>query len=203
MKKSSTEDTSDYVRLRADLRADICRHCPHYGTDFGEAPCASCKAHMLVERPTCRSKCIGGPRPCTWLSCQYHLGIMVGRGIMTIREVPDWMDRDTCALDLADQGEMTLAEIAQYYQCTRERIRQIVAIGLTSARTRVRADCFPEVTVTIEDLNELEDMKDRRENRIWRTACGDDELDWGLGRFYADVIKAAKKIKKRAEKNDK
>lgn len=61
------------------------------------------------ERPRTRAACVNGPRPCPWVSCRHHL------------EHED----ESCSLDVADQGEHTLAEVGELLGLTRERIRQI------------------------------------------------------------------------------
>ena len=79
-------------------------------------------------RPKNRDQCRGGVRPCPFVSCRYHLYLDVkSRGAIILnfpgREV--WELEETCALDLADQGGMTLEEVASFFELTRERIRQI------------------------------------------------------------------------------
>ncbi len=67
-----------------------------------------------AQRPTVRGDCLPGghneQRPCRWRECRYHL-----------------LDatKETCALDVADLGGVTLDEIGTLFGLTRERIRQI------------------------------------------------------------------------------
>jgi hypothetical protein len=84
---------------------------------------------LPVLRPETRGDCVDGPRPCPFVSCQYNLYLDVDPATGTIKiNFPD-LDIDeipaTCALDLADEGEHTLEQIAAVTNVTRERIRQI------------------------------------------------------------------------------
>jgi Sigma-70, region 4 len=66
------------------------------------------------EPPRTRGDCIGGPRPCPW-ACRHNLTVERG-----------WRPgRPSCALDVADQGGLTLAQIGELLGVSRERIRQI------------------------------------------------------------------------------
>jgi hypothetical protein len=84
-------------------------------------------------RPTTRRQCVGGARPCPWVSCQYHLYLEVDRtGTLvlnhpgaTLEDLPD-----TCALDVADRGEATLQEAGEALGVTRERVRQIETVAM-------------------------------------------------------------------------
>lgn len=79
------------------------------------------EAEGEAARPATRGECAGGPRPCPWVACRWHLSIPRGRA-------PTSLDV-TCALDVADDGPSTLDEIASALGLTRERIRQFVARG--------------------------------------------------------------------------
>lgn len=100
-----------------------------------------------MRRPRTRGECVGGPRPCPWVGCRYHLYLDVdpytGRlkinfpGLSPL-EIP-W----TCALDVAEYwilphscaiedrhprviGEgNTLELVGLAIHLTRERVRQI------------------------------------------------------------------------------
>ena len=81
-----------------------------------------------MDRPTNRSQCRNGPRPCPWVSCRYHLYLDVNRSGRTIKincDVPPWKMPETCALDIADRGPNTLATIGILLNVSREMIRQI------------------------------------------------------------------------------
>lgn len=84
------------------------------------------------ERPKTRGDCAGGERPCPWVSCRYHLYLDAkARSIQFNHPDVDEGDLDrlveTCALDVADRGGVTLEVIARLLNLTRERVRQIEA----------------------------------------------------------------------------
>ncbi len=85
-------------------------------------------------RPTARSQCVDMERPCPFVSCKYHLYIDVHpvRGSIKINfpDVEVWEMTDTCALDIADRGGITLEEVGEIMNLTRERVRQLETQGL-------------------------------------------------------------------------
>lgn len=102
------------------------------------------------QRPKTRGDCVGGQRPCPWVSCLYNLyldekqsGSTSGQAIvlnfpeLQPHEVPP--DR-SCALDIADQGGMTLEEVALITNLTRERIRQVQDHAVSVLRKTARGD---------------------------------------------------------------
>lgn len=95
-------------------------------------------------RPTCRSQCRGGPRPCPWASCRYHLAVDVSRTGLLTATAPD-VDvttmTATCALDVADRGPRTLEEIGVLLSLTRERARQIEVVAMERVRPRMMEVC--------------------------------------------------------------
>jgi hypothetical protein len=87
----------------------------------------------VSNRPLTRGECIDGPRPCPWVSCQYHLYLDVtdkGSLKLNFPDLEVWELPATCALDMAELGPMTLEETGYYMNMTRERIRQIETIAL-------------------------------------------------------------------------
>lgn len=85
-------------------------------------------------RPQTRGDCADMERPCPFVSCKYHLYIDVHpvRGSIKIN-FPDlevWEMTDTCALDIADRGGITLEEVGEIMNLTRERVRQVETQGL-------------------------------------------------------------------------
>jgi hypothetical protein len=76
---------------------------------------------LLSQRPRTRADCEAGPRPCPWTTCRYHLA-------------PEGATAESCALDVAARGGLTLEEIGNLLGVTDERIRQIIAAGLRQLR---------------------------------------------------------------------
>lgn len=92
----------------------------------------------LQRRPRTRGDCVDGPRPCPYLGCKYHLALDVSPAGSLFDNFPN-RDLDeleeTCALDVADRGGVTLERIGELLNVTRERIRQIEARVLRRAGT--------------------------------------------------------------------
>lgn len=99
-------------------------------------------AEMIEEaeraRPKTRQDCVNGARPCLFVSCKHHLYLDVNQETGSIKvNFPDkevWEMRETCALDVADRGGITLEEVGEILNLTRERIRQVEVKGLTKLR---------------------------------------------------------------------
>jgi hypothetical protein len=87
-----------------------------------------------IERPQTRADCVGGARPCPFVSCKHHLYLDVSARTGAIKlNFPDlevWEMSETCALDIADRGGTTLEEVGAIMNLTRERIRQVEVKGL-------------------------------------------------------------------------
>ncbi len=95
---------------------------------------------VLPARPRVRSECQSGPRPCPWVGCRYHLYLDLYTTGDPAKPVPGLIIhhsdkeptelRDTCLLDLAGRGPLTLAEIGEIFDLSRERVRQIESSAL-------------------------------------------------------------------------
>src|ERR1035438_226523 len=87
-----------------------------------------------IEHPETRADCVGGARPCPFVSCKHHLYLDVSARTGAIKlNFPDlevWEMTETCALDVADRGGTTLEEVGAIMNLTRERIRQVEVKGL-------------------------------------------------------------------------
>jgi hypothetical protein len=85
-------------------------------------------------RPKTRSECLCMERPCLFVSCKHHLYLDVNPETGSIKlNFPDkevWELSETCALDVAARGGLTLEEVGEILNLTRERIRQVEATGL-------------------------------------------------------------------------
>jgi Sigma-70, region 4 len=97
-------------------------------------------AGELAARPRTRADCAGGQRPCPWVGCRHHLALDIHPetgSIKLLRE--NWLEAETCSLDIAERGGERLEAVGQIMNVTRERIRQIESIalrGLRAARLR-------------------------------------------------------------------
>lgn len=107
-----------------------------------------------AQRPRTRGECLDGERPCPWVGCRWHLALDVGERAGTLHSYTRhslpirgttaedfewWSDvlvarvehaSETCALDVADSGGVTLQRVATLLGVTRERVRQIEAKAL-------------------------------------------------------------------------
>ncbi len=87
-----------------------------------------------VPRPTNREECRGEVRPCPWVACKHHLYLDINPETGSIKiNFPDlepWELKHTCALDVAERGGITLEEVGEIMNLTRERIRQVEVRGL-------------------------------------------------------------------------
>jgi len=98
--------------------------------------------------PATRAACLPGgsneARPCAFASCRHHLYLDVNprNGNIKLnfpdREVEEL--RQTCALDVADEGDATLEDIGVMMSLSRERIRQLEDVILAKLR-----DASPEL----------------------------------------------------------
>jgi hypothetical protein len=85
-------------------------------------------------KPQTRADCVDMERPCPYVSCKYHLYVDVHplRGSIKVNfpDVEIWEMTETCALDVADRGGITLEEVGEIMNLTRERVRQVETAGL-------------------------------------------------------------------------
>jgi len=91
-----------------------------------------------VDRPKSRADCQQMERPCPFVSCEHHLYLDVnpesGAIKLNFPHLEVWEMAETCALDVADRGGITLEEVGAILNLTRERIRQVEVRGLTKIR---------------------------------------------------------------------
>ncbi len=85
-------------------------------------------------KPKTRAECVDMERPCPFVSCKYHLYVDVHpvRGSIKVNftDLEVWEMTETCALDIADRGGITLEEVGEIMNLTRERVRQVETAGL-------------------------------------------------------------------------
>lgn len=104
-------------------------------------------ADELEQRPRTRGECRFGERPCPWVSCRHHLAIDVNpyTGSITVNfpAIGPLDLRETCSLDVADRGGLTLEEVGELLNLTRERIRQVEVRGLIKLRANAPEGLTP------------------------------------------------------------
>ena len=87
-----------------------------------------------IPRPETRAECREEMRPCPWVACKHHLYLDINPETGSIKiNFPDlepWDLQHTCALDVAERGGITLEEVGEIMNLTRERIRQVEVRGL-------------------------------------------------------------------------
>ncbi len=97
-----------------------------------------------IERPRLRSDCQNTQRPCPFVSCEHHLYLDVnpqsGAIKLNFPHLEVWEMAETCALDVADRGGITLEEVGAILNLTRERIRQVEVRGLSKIRAQSGED---------------------------------------------------------------
>ena len=98
----------------------------------------------FIGHPTKRSQCVNMPRPCLYVSCRHHLYLDVNEETGSIKfNFPDkevWELEETCALDVADRGGITLEEVGSIMNLTRERIRQLELSGLEKLKVFAKGE---------------------------------------------------------------
>jgi hypothetical protein len=105
---------------------------------------ASLVKYMDYRRPRNRCECATAPRPCPFVSCKHHLYLDVNPDTGSIKlnfphlEVSEMAY--TCALDVAAKGGITLEEVGEIMNLTRERIRQVEVRGLLKMKMSAAAD---------------------------------------------------------------
>ncbi len=91
-----------------------------------------------LEAPVSRDQCRGGIRPCPWVSCRFHLYLDVNPRTGSLKlNFPDREPADltcSCALDIAEEGGLTLEDVGGLLNLTRERVRQLEALALLKVR---------------------------------------------------------------------
>lgn len=94
------------------------------------------------EFPRTRGECVDGPRPCPWWRCRFHLGADVDPETGSLKIYRPDLEPDelpeSCALDVAARGGMTLEEVGELMNVTRERLRQLEVAGLIQIRRVAR-----------------------------------------------------------------
>ena len=115
-------------------------------------------------RPTTRGECRDAPRPCPWVSCKYHLYLDIvpqsGSIKMNFPDLEVWEMTETCALDVADRGGITLEDVGILLNLTRERIRQVEKSGLDKLRNVLGSDEEFDGSDVFAELADFDDLDD-------------------------------------------
>jgi hypothetical protein len=147
-------DEGPRQRARTMSRKEMARQFRQQTADGGLDPeLAALMAELDATRPRKREDCANGPRPCAYVSCKYNLYVDVNPKTGSVKmNFPDkelWELKDTCALDVADRGGITLEDVGDIMNLTRERVRQLETRGLV--KLRVIADDGPRVPLPGDD----------------------------------------------------
>jgi hypothetical protein len=93
------------------------------------------------DMPRTRGECVGGARPCPFVSCQHNLFLDVNETGSIKFNFPDLDPEDvppaqSCVLDVADFGGSTLDDVARTMNVSRERARQMESHAIDTLRRR-------------------------------------------------------------------
>ena len=126
---------------RKEMARDLRRRRLSGEVDPEEAEMLSAMDSM---RPKKRADCVNAARPCLFVSCKHNLYLDVNPETGSVKlNFPDkdiWELEHTCALDVAEKGGITLEEVGEIMNLTRERIRQVETRGLMKLREATEAE---------------------------------------------------------------
>jgi hypothetical protein len=92
-----------------------------------------------VPRPATRADCREQAGPCPWVACKHHLYLdinpLTGSIKINFPDLEPWELAHTCALQVAEAGALTLEQVGEITNLTRERVRQVELVGLTKLGT--------------------------------------------------------------------
>jgi len=135
---------------------------------------------IVHERPVTRGDCLRGgcneQRPCPWVGCRHHLGLDVteeGTLILHPHRLP-WQHKDSCALDVAERGGMTLEQVGRQLDLTRERVRQIEVEAMAKVREAMRGGEDDDWCI-VESKSIMPERCDR-----WRESSTEPPSEWEL-----------------------
>ena len=112
-----------------------------------------------VIRPQTREECRGAASPSPIVSSAHHryndMDPDTGAIKLNFPHLEVWQMAETCALDVADRGGITLEEVGAILNLTRERIRQVEVKGL--GKLRKAGPELAEADIGTRDLPAVED----------------------------------------------
>jgi hypothetical protein len=146
-------DARIHLRFARPRTRGDCEPCPdcQAWSDGGQKGKPAC-GHSTKEAP---NHC----RPCPWVGCRHHLYLdTTPRGSTKLNFPERDVDEltETCSLDVAGRGELTLEQIGDLMNVTRERARQLEAKGIARSRTARELDFVPEADQKV--LAQYEDV---------------------------------------------
>ena len=112
------------------------------------------KRELDASRPRTRADCERVPRPCPFLACVHHLYLDVNPETGSIKfNFPDreaWELEETCALDVADRGGVTLETVGALLHITREGVRQMETRALFALKRAFERAEVPRMSLAEE-----------------------------------------------------
>lgn len=138
-----------------------------------------------AARPRTRDDCVGGARPCPFVSCKHHLYLDVRENGSIVLNFPDMAPDDmpeTCTLDVADDGGATLEEIGAHMNLTRERVRQLENRALAKVRAALASNGAREL------LGDDDDRAPKRRLPIFEDDGDLDAFAFDVDRFAGDAL---------------
>jgi hypothetical protein len=87
-----------------------------------------------IQRPKTRADCENLPRPCPFISCQFHLYLDVTTKGHIRFNFPDLEPHElveTCVLDVADMGQHADSDVADLMNMTRQGVLDVELLALS------------------------------------------------------------------------
>jgi hypothetical protein len=108
---------------------------------------------LIYWRPQTRAECADIPRPCPYVGCRYNLWLdETAKGGIRVNMLHEPEEQGpSCVLDEAvERGPMTLEEVGERLNLTRERVRQVERDALLKLE---RAGVLKELSEAVGDGN--------------------------------------------------
>lgn len=124
-------------------------------------------------RPRVRSDCDRVQRPCPYVGCKYNLYLDAPKSDTAIHynfphlEPWEMSVHGSCTLDIAERGAVTLAQIGEALNLTRERIRQIEERALRRLRPLLRSKNLVDNDEPSDSTDDSESSSLRTPSTLW------------------------------------
>ena len=139
-------DLGAALEPRQEFTCIACGQHVQYSADHRWVPAEAGGRLSRETDPNAFHRC----RPCVRVSCKYHLFLDVNERSGSLKlnfpdSEPDELSH-SCALDLADEGGMSLEQVGEAMGLTRERVRQMEssAIGNMSGISDLSVEDLPD-----------------------------------------------------------